>query len=759
MHYKFSMGRSYLIFAILFLTFGVLRAKHIIGGEIYYSCLSVNLANNTATYEFTLKIYRDCISQGAILDDPAKLGIYEKLSNSNFRFVNSYSVPLISSRRLASENPCIITPPSVCVEEGIYEFTATLPIIQNTYTIAYQRCCRNETISNIINPGDQGAAYTIDISPEAQKICNNSPRFKSFPPIIICEGRPLNYDHSAIDQEGDIITYEFCAPSSAGGKQGSAEGRPGGRPEDCDGVTPNPNACPPPFTLVQFRAPFFTALNPLGGNPQVSIDPLTGLITGTPNTLGQFVVGVCIKEYRNGVLLSTVRRDFQFNVITCENTLNARMQSDSVQTNDRYILNSCGDLTVNLINQSTIESNIKTYDWEFLINGKTQVINTKNASVTFPGLGSYSGKLILNKGALDCTDSADITINILPDIHADFRYNYDTCIAGAVRFTDLSTTGSGQLTDWIWTLEQNKSVFLQNHDYIFNTPGIKSPKLVVRDISGCKDSIIKDFSYYPVPPLLIINPNTFTGCNPLSVFFENLSVPIDESYDILWDFGDGKTSKEISPNHTFKDPGTYSIKLEITSPIGCYTMASYPNWINVIESPVAGFDYNPKSLSSFQKQVNLTDQSKSAEFLKYLINDRFILFDRNAQYTFKDTGVQKISQIVSRPNGCTDTLTIFIDVEPKVTYFLPNAFTPNGDGKNEEFVGVGYVEGLQDFQMSIWDRWGSQLFNSSDPLTGWNGRVNGSGDFVPPGVYVYVIQYREPRGKIVYLKGFATVVR
>lgn len=172
----------------------------------------------------------------------------------------------------------------------------------------------------------------------------------------------------------------------------------------------------------------FYSVESAWGNPQVSINPLTGLITGTPNTLGQFVVGVCIKEYRNGILLSTVRRDFQFNVITCENTLNARMQSDSVQTNDRFILNSCGDLTVNLINQSTIESNIKSYDWEFLINGQTQVFNSKNVSVTFPGLGSYSGKLILNKGALDCTDSADITINILPDINADFDYQYDTVL-------------------------------------------------------------------------------------------------------------------------------------------------------------------------------------------------------------------------------------------------------------------------------------------------------------------------------------------
>ena len=107
---------------------------------------------------------------------------------------------------------------------------------------------------------------------------------------------------------------------------------------------------------------------------------------------------------------------------------------------------------------------------------------------------------------MDCTDSADITINILPDINADFDYQYDTCIAGPVRFTDLSTTGSGRMTDWVWTPEPSKTVLIQNHDYTFSTPGIKSAKLVVRDISGCKDSIVKDFSYFPVPPLLIVKP-------------------------------------------------------------------------------------------------------------------------------------------------------------------------------------------------------------------------------------------------------------
>ena len=70
----------------------------------------------------------------------------------------------------------------------------------------------------------------------------------------------------------------------------------------------------------------FDPLNPLGNNSDISIDVTTGLITGTPAFIGQFVVGVCVYEYRDGVLLSTIRRDFQFNVTFCEPTVVADPQ-------------------------------------------------------------------------------------------------------------------------------------------------------------------------------------------------------------------------------------------------------------------------------------------------------------------------------------------------------------------------------------------------------------------------------------------------
>ena len=130
--------------------------------------------------------------------------------------------------------------------------------------------------------------------------CNSSPEFDNFPPIVICAGQPLEFDHGATDPDGDQLVYEFCSPLLGGGPLLGA-----GEYETCGGANPNP-ACPPPYFPVNFIVPAYDPLAPMGGDPVVSIDPNTGLITGTPTIQGQFVVGVCVKEFRNGELLSTV---------------------------------------------------------------------------------------------------------------------------------------------------------------------------------------------------------------------------------------------------------------------------------------------------------------------------------------------------------------------------------------------------------------------------------------------------------------------
>ncbi len=731
-------------------------SRHIIGGEIYYTCLGVQ--NGSMEIKATMKIYRDCGALDAAgFDNPAIIGIYTINPANQYSFYVRESWPLISMKTLTSYNPCVVTPPNICVEEGIYEKTFKLPLSNNSYFMAYQRCCRNQSITNIITPGDFGAAYTLLITPEAQRSCDNSPRFNNFPPILICNNKPLLFDHSVNDIEGDSVVYEFCSPYHAGGKRGSNE-LPGA-PDACDGVTPNPSFCLPPFGSVIFKAPFYSFQRPMGGNPIITIDSQTGLISGTPINLGQFVVGVCVKEFRNGNLLTITQRDFQFNVIECQKNLSAGIISDSIQAGDQYIVNACGDKTVVLKNTSTLESNIRTYDWIFDINGTQQQYKTKDLSLTLPDLGTYTGYLYLNLGDKDCSDTAQITINVFPGITADFLYQYDTCISGPTSFTDLSTASLSNIIQWEYEMEPGKKINTKNPIYEFLTPGPKSVNLKITDNNGCTSLIQKQFNYYPVPALLILNPSSFDGCQPLEVYFDNLSHPIDSNYMINWDFGDGTNSKSISPRHTYINPGNYSVKVDITSPIGCKTAASFNNWITARESPVAGFDFNPKKLSNLVNKIDISDQSKNSERIYYTINDKITLNDRNPKFVFADTGVHKITQIVSRLNGCVDTLIQYLDIEPIVTYYLPNAFTPNSNGPNETFFGVGKGEFMTDFEMSIWDRWGSLIYKTEDPLKGWNGRYNNDGEALPPGVYIYQVSYSAPRSKKVKLKGYATLIR
>lgn len=746
-----------IVFFLLFGTLGFVFGKHIIGGEIYYTCKGIDTRRNEVTLEFTMKIYRDCGSDGADFDDRAQIGIYTKSSNQSFVFRILEEWKLSSRRFLEASNPCVITPSNICVEEGVYIRTLTFPILNESYFLAYQRCCRNESITNIVDPSSFGAAYTIEITPESLKSCNNSPRFKNFPPILICNNKEIDFDHSAEDLEKDSLVYEFCTPFHAGGQRGS--GTLPGDPKACDGVTPDPSVCIPPFNTVIFKAPFYSVLAPMGGNPLVTINPSTGLISGVPTNQGQYVVGVCLKEFRNGKLLSVSQRDFQFNVIECRKNISAGIRSDSVQANDQFIVNSCGDKTVNLINTSTLESNIKNYYWEFNINGTLQTFTTKNISLNLPDLGTYTGLLYLNKGDVDCSDSASILIRVSPGIDAQYAYSYDTCKAGPVQFRDMSSAPKSTITQWKYQYEAGASSGLSNNSYEFKTPGKKRVQLFIKDNNGCTDTVTHIIDYYPVPAVIVLEPNTFAGCQPLDVVFKNLSYPIDTTYQILWDFGDGETASSISPKHSYTKEGIFSVNLQITSPIGCKTQINYPSWISVSKSPVANFSYDPKELSNFQNTIQITDLSIDAEQLKYLINNKLILKDRNTTYTFRDTGLQTITQIVSRLNGCSDTLVQYLDIEPKVTYFMPNAFTPNGEGNNEYFGGVGISTWMRDFHFTIWDRWGSKIFESSDPTVHWNGRFENHGESLPPGVYVYKVEYVNPRGKKIELKGFSNLIR
>lgn len=742
------------ISVVLFLIPTVIEAKHIVGGDVTYRF--EKREGNLVTFEVTFTMYRDSQGGGAQFDDPGRFGLYRGNGNSWAHVETLIRRPMdIDNINIDTGNPCLEVPTGIGVQSGVYMFSITFEqSATESYMIAYQRCCRNNSIFNILVPEDTGAVFSATISPLAQSEGDNSPTFNDFPPVVICANSLLNFDHSATDVDGDQIIYSFCTPLTAGGTDGVMSGDVNA----CTGITPDPLNCRPPFDEVSFRLPDYRFDDPLGNG--VTIDQNTGLISGIPQVLGQFVVGVCATTFRNGVEISKLSRDFQFNVTNCEIAVQANIGADNIIDGDGFIVNSCGDLDIDFVNLSTDASKIFSYDWQFDVDGDLVEFNTRDISYAFPDTGTYEGLLLLNnEGDFDnCKDTAFITVNIFPAINADFEFAYDTCVAGPVDFTDLSVTGAGDILIHEWTFEPGETSDIKDPSYTYGTPGIKPIKLAVEDKNECRDSVVKDLTWFPVPPLVIVDPNVFVGCQPAIISFTNLSSPIDSTYDIIWDFGDGNTVNAISPTHIYEDIGTYSISVDITSPIDCQTSSSFGNLITVLESPEAGFSFTPEMPSVFNKTIDFTDESIGAISWFYSMDGVGIL-EQNPTFTFADTGLVEIIQIVSHPSGCTDSLAIILDIKPLVTLHMPNAFTPNNDGLNDSFKGKGFFDGFRNYKMNVWNRWGEKVYETVNPEIGWNGKKNNTQENSPVGVYVYTIEYIGPRGEVNELKGHVTLIR
>ena len=282
------------IFFFFFIGFNSLSfASHILGGEIYYD----SLGNNQ--YKITIELYRDCNS-GTTYDNP----LYYTVFLGDGSYFGEFDVALFSNQLLpvVYDDPCVTAPNNICVEKGLYIDTITLPFNPSGYHISYQRCCWANNVDNIINPGDNGITLTTFVpGSDLTNIYNQGARFNNYPPLVLCSQNTLNFDHSAYDPDGDSLVYELVSPLEGG---------------SLANVIPNPES-PPPYSDVQWN-PNFSGLVPFGLGSTITINSQTGQMAFTPNQIGNFVAGVMVKEYRNGILINSKIRTFAFRVVACQ---------------------------------------------------------------------------------------------------------------------------------------------------------------------------------------------------------------------------------------------------------------------------------------------------------------------------------------------------------------------------------------------------------------------------------------------------------
>ncbi len=407
-------GMNNRLLLTLFVCFGILiapelRSEHIIGGDLEYRCLGNH------QYEIRLTLRRDCFSSGAAFDDPAYVGFFDASATSIINSVGRSGILDMKLRTTDTLNEilqarCGFVGGDVCVHKTIYIDTIFLPERSGGYLVAYQRCCRNSTIANILDPGQTGSTFTVFISEESLKLCNNSPQLNDYPPIYICADNPVDLDLHATDLEGDSIVYEMCLPFA-----GATE------------IMPRPTRPVTPFGEVIWSAAYSTD-NMIGGNPFLHIESNNGRMIGhTTPDIAQYLVSYCVKEYRHGQLLSLMRREFQFNVRACQSKPEADFNVEVNNCKDSIEV-KCFDLSKD--KYSTIQSK----KWKVTSSFGTLQSSVSNPLFVFPGSGSAEIKLIV-ESAIGCLDSITKTINFKPVVFIPKSDSIRICKGDTTRLT------------------------------------------------------------------------------------------------------------------------------------------------------------------------------------------------------------------------------------------------------------------------------------------------------------------------------------
>jgi len=281
------------------------------------------------------------------------------------------------------------------------------------------------------------------------------------------------------------------------------------------------------------------------------------------------------------------------------------------------------------------------------------------------------------------------------------------------------------------------------------------------------DSIQLFIHPYPQPDF---SGDKLQDCEPMTVNFtrsEASSIPMSSlSFD--WDFGNGQTSTDANPAAVkYANWGSFNVRLVVNNTAGnCSTAVNKPAYIEVWPVPVAGFRSDPTfyttiALPKFQffNQSTIADQS----VLRYewnfgTGNPNDTSRRRDPAFSYgKDTATYDVRLIAISDKGCRDTIVRQVKIGPDIIVFVPNAFTPDASGPTGNDRFTAYVQNFKTFRMTVYNRWGEKLYETTDASAGWDGKANGV--LCQQEVYSYLIEVTSYEDKLYKFTGTLTLLR
>ena len=608
-------------FLYILFSFTVSHASHLVVGEMSYKYLGNNL------YEFTVYYYRDCINGNPAAlqaDNPIFISVFNGQSLHSFD-----SIFVTESALLPPQNPntCESSSTTTCIERAKFQFTKNLPPSPNEYLILNARCCMSESISNISNPGTLGHSFYCKIPPNSNGL-NSSASFAPVTNTKFCLGKKYIIDHSAIDSDGDSLSYGFDLLDKGG-----------------DINDPKPIIFTyPSFVQIPYKQPYSVS-QPI---PGLSMDEQTGILTLNSLLQGTYAVNVLCHEWRNGVKINTIKRTYIYTISNCQFEVQASIACDSTlyqTTNGKFCISNCNGKTINFKSKNT--NNVIQYHWDFGVAGQVDdTSNIANPIYTYPDTGMY--KVTLYVYGANCTDSIVEQIAVYDESPVvDFTISGKLCtgsdLAFAINANDTFTYARWDFTPALSALYGNPITMK------FFTPGLNQIHLTAYNQHGCKAEQTKE-----------INLSTITV-----KLYSDTTLIMDNAAELV------------------------------------ATGADYYKWDIAKVVPANYFpQLNPLQPDS-QKALISSPAPLSADIMV--------------------TGIQM--------DGCASRDTVKVTflshpiVEGEGTYFVPNAFTPNGDNLND-LVRI-YLSGYNFVNFKVYNRRGQQVFFTTDKTQGWDGTFKG----------------------------------
>jgi gliding motility-associated-like protein len=714
-----------------------LLASHLVGGDITYECLGNN------NYRLKLTIFRDCNTGVAPFDPDIAFGIY----NGTTLFLQ-HTIPMTNyyPHIPLQTDTCSPPPPTVCVEYAEYIDTLYLPPHPQGYNISHQRCCRNNSIVNLVNSGTTGNTWYASIPPN-DTACNNSAQFLTFPSLLMCYQQPMEVDMPMTDADGDSLVFSLCEAYLGGGQQQNS---------GPNGIIPLPPT-PPPYANPTY-SPGYSAQVPITGSPSLTIDPTTGLITVFPDPVsGLFTVAICVDEYRDGIIINTVHREMQFVVANCVLNTRAGIRSQAELMGNA----TCIGRTIQFQHYS---SGMQTAYWKFNDTGNAphDTSTAFNPLYTFSDTGVYNVMLIINSGMAQCEDTAFAIFEVRDSLYNTFTYKPSPCLdKGLVFELQGSNISPDAIIEWDFGANATPSNFVGRDPppVFFTNDGNPHQVTLNTEDYGCASTYTEILTLYKRVSVNVESAGDI-GCTP---FVMNLHAQITAfgPIEIHWDMDDGTTySNQRSISHTYTSTGTYYPTVTVRTRSYCIdTMSFNIEPIEIFPSPAINLTALNTKLSMYEPTAHFyTSISDDVIHSEFHPGDGYV-YDpapKEVEYLYDaDSAVFRAFLAVLNSYGCPDTAFLDIIIVPTTNLFIPNAFKPDGDGRNDYFKIA--ATNVKTYRLQIFNRWGQQVFFSEDPQHHWDGRVNGKA--VPSGVYVYVLELTDNQDQHFQRQGHVTLVR